>query len=60
MRKEFDWFEVFLDDEKVWMGENYISFPNSKELVDYTSFLFHLICERVLIFLDVLRFYLGK
>jgi hypothetical protein len=31
---------------RVWTGENYISFPNSRETVDYTMFLFHLICEK--------------
>lgn len=59
-KKKFDMFEVFLDDERVRKDENYILFSNSRELVDYTSFPFHLICERVLIFLYVLNFWLRK
>lgn len=45
------------------MVENYILYPISRELVDYTMFLFHLIWESVLIFLGTfgwIYFYLRK
>lgn len=42
-KKELDVFEAFSVMTRVRMGENYISFPNSRELVDYTPTLFHLI-----------------
>ena len=59
-RKEFDWFEVFFNDERVRSDKNYISFPNSREFVDYTPLIFHLICKRVSIFLDVFEFWIEK
>lgn len=56
----FNWFKVLLDDERVWRDENYISVPKSQEFVEYTPLIFHLICERFLIFLDVFYAWLEK
>lgn len=59
--KEFDLLDIFLwVMTRAQMVENYISYPNYRELVDYTIFLFHLIYENILIFLGIFEVYWEK
>lgn len=55
-KNDLNVFELFLMMTRVRTGENYISFSNSWELVDYIPFLLHLIYKNSLIVLGLFEF----